>query len=169
MPVRSQPAEVGFFSPVNSPVTLSEPAREMVEDSVFWSWMTIGGFGATTLSFIITHSVDRTVGGVLSLASTGFWTVSNLATAFTHRKISMEIRRNDSQAQRPAAAGIASLASGVLGLGALTAVSLVFGDTSGAAEITAYICYGLSAVAGGYGVFKTFEYASAADTDLSFF
>ena len=163
------PAKVGFFSRVEGPIALPEQGRAALEDAVFWNWMTVGGFSATTLAFIVTQGVHRTVGGVLSLASVGFWTVSNFATAFTHRTISVEIKNRSLDVERPLTAGIASLTGGVLGVGALTAVALIFSDTTDVAEITAYICFGLSAVSGGYGVFKTFEYASAAGTDLSFF
>ncbi|MBN1685780.1 MAG: hypothetical protein JW852_03950 [Spirochaetales bacterium] len=163
------PEDLGFFSTVRGPIAVSEEGRKLVADSVFWSWMNIGSLGASTLSFIVTCCVDRTVGGMLSLASAGFWSVSNLATAFTHRKIANDIKTADLNVPRPVAAGVASLAAGVLGIGAVTATSLIFNDLSGAAEITAYVCFGLSAIAGGYGVFKTFEYAHAAGTDLSFF
>ena len=171
-----RPRDVGFFSPVTGPIALSEDARGMLEDAVFWNWMTIGGFGASTLAFAVTHGVgDKTVGGVMALVSVGFWSVSNFATAFTHRKISVEIKNGLGDEARPVSAGISSLIAGIIGTGAITAVSLAFDNSSGAddppnvAEITAYICFGLSAAAGGYGVYKTFEYASAAGTDLSFF
>ena len=168
-PAAPEPARFGFFTPVRGPVSLSEDARGLLDDAVFWNWMIIGGFGASTLAFVVTHTVDRTIGGVLGLVSAGYWTASNFAAAFTHRKISLEIKSNNSESPRPVTAGVATLAGGMLGVGAMTAVSLIFGDTSGAAEVSAYVLFGLSAVAGGYGVFKTFEYASAAGTDLSFF
>lgn len=163
------PAEIGFFSRVDGPISLSEQGRYALDDAVFWNWMTVGGFGATTLAFIVTQGVHRTVGGVMSLASVGFWTASNFATAFTHRRISVEIKNRSLDVEPPVTAGIASLTGGILGVGALTAVALIFSDATDLAEITAYICFGLSALSGGYGVFKTFEYASAAGTDLSFF
>ena len=106
---------------------------------------------------------------MLSLISVGFWTVSNLTTAFTHRSISNEIDLAKPGQPRPFTAGIATLVGGILGAGALTAISLTFSDATGAAEIAAYISFGLSTLAGGYGIYKTFEYASAAGADLDFF
>ena len=164
-----QQVNLGFFSAVKAPVAVSQEGRKLVADAVFWSWMSIGGLGASTLSFVITHSVDRTVGGMLSLVSAGFWSVSNYATAFTHRKIAKDIGIGGSEAKRPVTAGTASLVGGILGTGTVVAISLIFGDSPGAAEITAYLCFGLSALAGGYGVFKTFEYAYATGSDLKFF
>ena len=161
--------ELGFLTPVQGPVSLSAEGRVLVDRAVFWNWMSIGGFGASTLGLIITNMVDRTVGGMLSLVSVGFWTVSNLATAFTHRSISNEITLGGSDAHRPVTAGVFSLAGGVLGAATITALSLAFSDTTGAAEIAAYAGFGLSVLAGGFGVFKTFEYAAAAGADLQFF
>lgn len=167
--VTPAPGKLGFFSAVQGPVSLSEEGRRLVDKAVFWSWMSIGGFGASTLSLIVTHFVDKTVGGMLSLISVGFWSASNLATAFVHRNISNEIAVNSPEAPRPVTAGVAALVGGIFGAGALTAISLTFGNDTGAAEIAAYIGFGLSTLAGGYGIFKTFEYASAAGIDLGFF
>ena len=163
------PGNIGFFTPVADPLSLSEEGRRLVDKAVFWSWMSIGGFGASTLGLIVTHAVDETVGGMLSLISVGFWTASNLTNAFAHRDISNEIELTNPEMERPFTAGVASLVGGVLGIGALTAISLSFSDTTGAAEIAAYIGYGLSALAGGYGIYKTFEYAAASGIDLNFF
>ncbi len=162
-------APFGFFSSVKEPVLVTEAAKKLVEDSVFWSWMTVGGLGASALSFIIMSTVDTKVGGVLSLLSVGFWTGSYIATAVTHLKISNEVKSLDPATVAPVAAGFASLTGALFGAGALTALGFVFGDTSGVAEISAYVCLGLSALAGGYGVFKTLEYASATGTDVNFY
>jgi predicted ABC-type sugar transport system permease subunit len=161
--------EHGFFSVVQGPVFLSEDGRRLVDNAVFWNWMSIGGFGASTLGLIISQAVDKTVGGMLSLVSVGFWTVTNLSSALTHRNIGVEIKLNDSDVPGSTTAGIASLVGGILGAGTMTAISLTFGDASGAAAIAAYVCFGLSTLAGGYGIFKTFEYAAAAGADLTFF
>ena len=168
-PASSEPVELGFFSKINAPVPVSNTGRTLVEDSVFWSWMSIGGFGASTLSFIVTHYIDDNVGGALSLVSVGFWSVSHFASAFTHRKISIDLKSEYPDAQRPVTAGVASLVAGVLGAGAVTAVSLMYSDVTDAAKIAAYVSFGLSALTGGYGIYKTFEYAAATGIDLSFF
>ncbi len=167
--VISSPGKLGFFTAVRGPFSLFDDGRRLVDKAVFWNWMNIGGFGASTLGLIVAHRVDRTVGGMLSLVSVGFWTVSNLATAFAHRDISNEIGLKELDAPRPVTAGVASLAGGLLGAGTLTAISLAFSDSTGGAEIAAYVGFGLSALVGGYGIFKTFEYAKAAGADLKFF
>jgi len=163
------PAELGLFSPAEGPVVLTEAGRKLLDDAVFSSWMAVGGLGAAALSFTVAHNVDKTVGGIMSLISVGFWTAANAGTAVTHRRIVSEAKSLDQNVRRPGAAGIASLAGGILGAGALAALGFIFTDASGAAEIASYACFGLSAVAGGYGVYKSFEYASAAGADLSFF
>jgi hypothetical protein len=172
------PEPLGFFSPVNGPISLSDEGRRLVDNAVFWNWMSIGGFGASTLRLIVTivfrsddstDGNDRTTGGLMSLMSTGFWTISNLASAFNHWSISNDIDINGSDDPPPTTAGIASLVGGILGVGAVTAISLAFSDDTGNAETAAYIAFGLSSVAGGYGIFKAFEYAHATGADLSFF
>jgi hypothetical protein len=148
---------------------ISEQQRRSLDGAVLWSWMSIGGFGANALGLIVSLTADASVGGLLTLLSTGFWTASNLLNAVALRDLSRDMDYSDASSPRPTVAGWAALVSGLLGAASLTATSLSFGDTTGAAKPIAYVCIALSSIAGGYGIYRTFAYAEAAGISIEFF
>ena len=160
---------LSLFIPIQGPIEITESERDLLNTATLWGWMGVGAFGANVLGVAVSLAADPPVGGILSLVSVGFWTAANVVNAVTHRYLSNEMDGRSSPAQRSTAAGLGTLVAGGLGIGALTAISLSFGDTSGVAEVVTYIFLALSTVAGGYGIYKTFEYADAAGLDFSFF
>ncbi len=167
--IRIQQQGMPFFEPVESGFEISPEQRVHLDKAVLWSWMSVGGFGANALGLIIAQTADSSVGGLLSLLSVGFWTVSNMLNALALRDLGRDMDYHAVSSPRPTAAGLAALVAGLFGSITLTAVSLSFGDATGITEPFAYVCIALSSIAGGYGVYKTFEYAEAAGIKIDFF
>lgn len=154
--------------PARLSVSLNDEQMVIFDKLMFWNYMAITALGLNTASVIVAVAVDPLVGGILSILTFGYWTVSTAIMSFSYRDLLLDKDAPKAFTSLPDAppfkiGAFASVGAYAFGLGTITAIGLAFSDTTGVAMTLAYICSAISSISGIIAIIQTFSYSKEAN------
>jgi hypothetical protein len=149
-------------------VSLNNEQMAIFDKVMFWNYMSITALGINTASVLVAVAVDPLVGGILSLLSFTYWTISTGCMSFSYRDLLLDKDAPKAFTFLPDAppfktGAFAALGAYSFGIGTITAIGLSFSDETGAATVLAYICSGISSISGIIAIVQTFSYSKDVD------
>jgi len=149
-------------------VSLDDVQMVIFDKVMFWNYMAITALGINTASLVVAVAVDPLVGGILSILSFGYWTVSTGVMSFSYRDLLLDKEAPKAFTYLPDAppfktGAFAALGAYAFGIGTITAIGLSFSDDTGAAATLAYVCGGISSISGIIAIIQTFSYSKDVD------
>jgi hypothetical protein len=137
---------------------LNEEQTAHFEKSVMWMKYSTIALGVNTGALLLSF-IAPTAGGIVGILSLGAWSITTGYMAFGYRDLMAALDAAGSDAPSPKKAGYASSGAAAFAMGAISAISLSFSDTTGTATVLAYICTALSGASGIIAIIKTYRYA----------
>ena len=137
---------------------LNEEQTAHFEKSVKWMKYSIIALGVNTGALLLSF-IAPTAGGIVGILSLGAWSITTGYMAFGYRDLMTALDAAGSDAPSPKIPGYASIGAAAFAMGAITAISLSFSDTTGAATVLAYICTAVSGASGIVAIIRTRRYA----------
>ena len=114
------------------------------------------------VSGVVAVALNEWVGLFMGISSLGFWSFTNGMTAFAHRDyFSHLVISRQADVPPNTLPYFASIGGASFGMGAITAIGLIFTDSTNTAAVLAGVCGGLSVVSGVAGIITTFMYDKA--------
>ena len=138
--------------------SLNEEQTAHFEKSVRWMKYSTIALGVNTGALLLSF-IAPTTGGIVGILSLGAWSITTGYMAFGYRDLMAALDAAGSDAPSPKKAGYASIGAAAFAMGAISAISLSFSDTTGAATVLAYICTAVSGASGIVAIIKTYRYA----------
>lgn len=149
-------------------ISLNNEQMVIFDKVMFWNYMAIAALGVNTASVLVAVAVDPLIGGILSLLSFTYWTISTGGMSFSYRDLILDPDAPKAFTFLPDAppfktGAFASLGAYAFGIGTITAIGLSFSDDTGAATTLAYICSAISSISGIIAIVQTFSYSKDVD------
>ena len=149
-------------------VSLNNEQMAIFNKVMFWNYMSITALGINTASVIVAVAVDPFLGGILSLLSFTYWTISTGCMSFAYRDLILDPDAPKAFTYLPDAppfktGAFAALGAYAFGIGTITAIGLSFSDETGTAATLAYICSAISSISGIVAIIQTFSYSKEVD------
>ena len=149
-------------------ISLNDMQMVIFDKVMFWNYMSITALGINTASVIVAVAVDPLVGGILSLLSFTYWTISTGCMSFAYRDLLLDMDAPKAYTFLPDAppfktGAFAAIGAYAFGIGTITAIGLSFSDETGTAATLAGICSAISSISGIVAIIQTFSYSKDVD------
>jgi hypothetical protein len=131
---------------------------EFVGQADMWQNWALVSFGASVGAALTAIAIDPFVGGILGILSLGGLSIFEGLSVLEYNKLLLSQDGLGNQVPDFSLPRVSGIASAGLAMGALTAISLSFDDSSGVAVVLAGICTTGAWVSGGISYFTTKAY-----------